>query len=101
MVTLRPRSLSGLLSAALLLIVLPLTAGVVYGAVQLRQLTRASDALVQDSILLTQHTQVLFQNIAAMERSASYYALLDDPRPLARFEENAVQFNRTLDQLVE
>ena len=99
MTTLRPRSLSGLLSAALLLIVLPLTAAVVYGAVQLRQLSQASDALVRDSILLTQQTQALFQHIAAMERSASYYSVLDDPRLAAAFERNALQFNRTLDEL--
>jgi two-component system sensor histidine kinase GlrK len=99
MAILRPRSLSGLLSAALLLIVLPLTAAVVYGAVQLRQLSRTSDVLVRDSIALTQQTQVLFQNIAAMERSASLYGLLDDPRLAAAFDANYRAFGRTLQLL--
>ncbi|HEU0225720.1 MAG TPA: ATP-binding protein [Steroidobacteraceae bacterium] len=99
MVNLRPRSLSGLLSAALLLIVLPLTAAVVYGGVQLRQLSRASDALVRDSIGLTQHTQVLFQNIAAMERSASLYAVLEDPRLASAFGANQRALELTLDRL--
>lgn len=99
MAILRPRSLSGLLSAALLLIVLPLTAAVVYGAVQLRQLSRTSDILVRDSIALTQQTQVLFQNIAAMERSASLYGLLDDPRLAAAFDANYRAFGRTLQLL--
>lgn len=101
MTTLRPRSLSGLLSAALLLIVLPLTAAVVYGAVQLRQLSVASAALVRDSIELTRHTQVLFQYISAMERSASLYSVLQDPRVAAAFDTNAQAFSRTLDQLAE
>ncbi len=101
MVNLRPRSLSGLLSAALLLIVLPLTAAVVYGGVQLRQLSRTSDALVRDSIGLTQHTQVLFQNISAMERSASLYAVLEDPRLAAAFDGNEQALETTLDRLAE
>ena len=95
----RPRSLSGLLSAALLLLVLPLIAAVVYGAVQLRALSRASDDLVRDSIALTQQTQVLFQNIAAMERSASLYGVLDDPRLAAAFDANHRAFKRTLELL--
>ncbi|MBX3703134.1 MAG: HAMP domain-containing histidine kinase [Steroidobacteraceae bacterium] len=99
MASLRPRSLSGLLSAALLLIVLPLTAAVVYGGVQLRQLSRTSDALVRDSIGLTQHTQVLFQNIAAMERSASLYAVLEDPRLATAFSTNERALEATLDRL--
>ena len=101
MITLRPRSLSGLLSAALLLIVLPLTAAVVYGGVQMREMSRASDALVRDSVELTQQTQVLFQNIAAMERSASLYVVLEDPRLAAAFDANLGAFNRTLDSLAD
>src|SRR5688572_26752891 len=99
--TLRPRSLSGLLSAALLLIVLPLTAAVVYGGVQLRKMSRASDALVRDSVELTQQTQVLFQIIAAMERSASLYVVLEDPRLATAFTTNQRAFNETLDSLAE
>ena len=99
--TLRPRSLSGLLSAALLLIVLPLTAAVVYGGVQMRKMSRASDALVRDSVELTQQTQVLFQIIAAMERSASLYVVLEDPRLATAFDANQRAFNETLDSLAE
>jgi two-component system sensor histidine kinase GlrK len=101
MTIVRPRSLSGLLSAALLLIVLPLTAAVVYGAVQLRELSRTSNALVRDSIALTQRTQVLFQNIAAMERSASLYGVLADPRLAAAFDANHRAFTRTLGLLAD
>jgi two-component system sensor histidine kinase GlrK len=69
--------------------------------VQLRQLSRTSDALVRDSIELTQHTQVLFQNIAAMERSANYYVVLDDPRLAAAFDANERAFSQTLQQLAD
>ena len=80
MTRIRPQSLSGLLSAALLLIVLPLTVALVYGGVQLRQLSRTSDVLVRDSIQRTQETQRLLRYIYAMERSADTYSVLDDPR---------------------
>jgi two-component system sensor histidine kinase GlrK len=101
MTVIRPQSLSGLLSAALLLIVLPLTAAIVYGGVQLRALSRTSDLLVRDSITLTQHTQVLFQYIAAMERAASIYGVLNDPRVAQSYESNYEAFGRTLEKLTE
>ena len=97
----RPQSLSGLLSAALLLIVLPLTVALVYSGVQLRQLSRTSDVLVRDSITLTQHTQLLFQDITAMERAANYYAVLNDPRLAKAFDSHYVAFLRTLQKLAE
>ena len=101
MTRIRPQSLSGLLSAALLLIVLPLTVALVYGGVQLRQLSRTSDLLVRDSIALTQHTQVLFQDIAAMERAASLYGVLNDSRLAKAFESNYAAFSRTLQKLAD
>ncbi|HEY8265743.1 MAG TPA: ATP-binding protein [Steroidobacteraceae bacterium] len=101
MTRIRPQSLSGLLSAALLLIVLPLTIALVYGGLQLRELSRTSDRLVRDSITLTQHTQVLFQDITAMERAANLYAVLNDPRVAKAFESNYTAFNRTLEKLAD
>ena len=101
MTRIRPQSLSGLLSAALLLIVLPLTAALVYGGVQLRQISRTNDVLVRDSIVLGQLTQLLFQDITAMERSASLYAIMDDQRVARSFETNYTAFNRTLQKLAE
>ena len=97
----RPQSLSGLLSAALLLIVLPLTVALVYGGLQLRALSRASDVLVRESITLTQHTQQLFQDITAMERRATYYRILRE-RDIARaFETDYAGFIRNLQRLAE
>ena len=99
MTRIRPQSLSGLLSAALLLIVVPLVAAIVYGGVQLRQLSRTSDVLMRDSLTLTQHTQRLYQHIVAMERSANIYSILNDAAVARRFDENHAAFNRTLDQI--
>jgi two-component system, NtrC family, sensor histidine kinase GlrK len=101
MTRIRPQSLSGLLSASLLLIVLPLTIAVVYGGLQLRELSRTSDVLVRDSITLTQHTQALFQNIAAMQRRTDYYRLLGDPGIAAAFDDDYIEFTRTLTKIAE
>jgi two-component system sensor histidine kinase GlrK len=101
MTPIRPQSLSGLLSAALLLIVVPLTAAIVYGALQLREFSRTSDLLVRDSITLTQHTQVLFQDIAAMERAANLFGITNDSRYAVSFDSNYDAFNRTLEKLAE
>lgn len=99
MSTLRPQSLSGLLSAALLLIVLPLTAALVYGALQLRQISRASDALVRESVTLTQHTQELFRDILLMERSANLYGIIGAESLASAFENNYAAFQTHLDSL--
>jgi two-component system sensor histidine kinase GlrK len=101
MALVRPQSLSGLLSTALLLIVLPLTVAIVYGGVQLRELSRTSDVLVRDSITLTQHTQLLFQNISAMERTASLFGITNDLRYARAFESNYDAFRRTLERLAD
>ncbi|MGH8243725.1 MAG: ATP-binding protein [Steroidobacteraceae bacterium] len=101
MTRIRPQSLSGLLSAALLVIVLPLTVALVYGGLQLRELSRASDVLVRDSITLTQHTQVLFQNITLMERAANIYGVLRDPRLARAFESHYGAFSETLLKLAD
>jgi two-component system sensor histidine kinase GlrK len=99
MTRIRPQSLSGLLSAALLLIVLPLTAALVYGGVQLRHLSRASELLVRDSITLTQHTQRQFQDIALMERQANLYSVTNDARYRAAFDGHFAALLATLEQV--
>ena len=99
MTRIRPQSLSGLLSAALLLIVLPLTAALVYGGVQLRELSRTSDRLVRDSITLTRHTQVLFRDVSAMEQAANLYGIMGDVRVAQRFENTFEAFKATLLEL--
>ncbi len=80
MPSLRPKSLSSLLTVSLALLVLPLLLAVSYGALQLRQLSKDSDELVRQSVETARLTQGLFQNITAMERAASLFAVLGDAR---------------------
>lgn len=77
---LRPRSLSGLLSVSLALLVLPLLAAVGYGANQVRHLSKDSELLVRQSVETARLTQQLFRDLTSMERSAGLYAVLSDPR---------------------
>ena len=80
MTRLRHGSLSGLLAVSLALLVLPLLVAVSYGAVQLRELSKDSDRLLRLSVETARLTQQLFQDVTSLERSASLYAVLDDPR---------------------
>ena len=95
----RTGSLTALLSLGLLLLVLPLAAAVVQGAVQLRGLSQATDVLVHEAVDLTRHTQSLFQQLAAYERTASLFVLLRDERLLEASRANRQHMVDTLDQL--
>jgi two-component system sensor histidine kinase GlrK len=75
----RPRSLSGLLTISLALLVLPLLIAVAYGASQLRALSKNSDELVRQGVETARLTQQLFRDLTSMERSGGLYAVLDDP----------------------
>ena len=75
----RSRSLSGLLTLSLALLVLPLLLAVSYGATQLRELSKDSDRLVRQSVETARLTQQLFRDLTSMERSAGLFSVLDDP----------------------
>jgi len=75
----RPRSLSGLLTISVVLLVLPLLFAVAYGTFQLRQLSKDSDDLVRHGVETARLAQELFRNLTSMERSAGLYTVLDDP----------------------
>jgi two-component system sensor histidine kinase GlrK len=79
--------------------VLPLTAAIVYGGVQLRMLSRTSDVLVRDSVTLTQHTQRQFQDIALMERQANLYSVTNDSRFRTAFDGHYAALLATLEQI--
>jgi two-component system sensor histidine kinase GlrK len=95
----RPKSLSTLLTTSLLLVILPLLLAIGYGAIQLRQLSADSKVLVRDSVETARATQALFQHIAAMERAAGLYVLLEDPRLREAHQTAHLALLDTLDSL--
>jgi two-component system, NtrC family, sensor histidine kinase GlrK len=95
----RPHSLTDLLALGLVLVALPLVAAIVHGGMQLQRLAGESQDLVRRSVEATHHNESLFENITAMERSASLYVVLNDARLAEAFRANHGRFMETLQAL--
>lgn len=75
----RPKSLSSLMLTGFALVSVPLLLAVVIAATKVRVLSEESAALVRSGVETAHLTQQLFQQIAAIERSAKLYQVLNDP----------------------
>jgi two-component system sensor histidine kinase GlrK len=84
----RPRSLSGLILVGLLLVSLPLLAGVVSAVLEMTRLSESSERLVIHGVQATRYSQALVRQVAAMERTARLYQLLGRSELKAVFDEN-------------
>jgi two-component system sensor histidine kinase GlrK len=78
-----PGSLTGILGLALTVTTIPLLLGTIAAAVQMRDLALASERLVLNGVLATRHTQAIVRQVAAMERAARLYQILQRPSLLA------------------
>lgn len=96
---LRPRSLTDLLALGLLLVAVPLVSAVLYSGWQLQRLSAESQTLLRRGVEATRQTQTLFEQVAAMERSANLYAVLGDPRLLEAFASNQTRLIETIGAL--
>lgn len=95
----RPRSLGGLIFLGLLLVSLPLLAGVVSAALEISRLADSSERLVLHGMQATRYSQAMVRQVAAMERSARLYQLLGQPELRAVFDENHRRMQAVLDGL--
>jgi len=95
----RPRSLSGLLLIGFSLVAAPLFVAIVNAAVQIRSLADESKTLVRQGVDITRHNQLLFEEIAALERTARLYQVLGRPDLLDVFRENHQRFLSTIEDL--
>ncbi|MGE3601668.1 MAG: hypothetical protein AB7N70_39710, partial [Dehalococcoidia bacterium] len=95
----RPRSLTDLLALGLLLVAVPLVSAVLYSGWQLQRLSAESQALFRRGVEATRQTQTLFEQVAAMERSAYLHAVLGDPRLLEAFASNQTRLIETIGAL--
>jgi two-component system sensor histidine kinase GlrK len=75
----RPKSLSSLMLTGFALVSVPLLFAVVIAVTKVRALSEESAALVRSGVETAHLTQQLFQQIAAIERSAKLYQVLNDP----------------------
>ncbi len=95
----KPRSLSGLMLLGFGLIAVPLLIAVVNAAFQIRRLAARSEALVVQGVQATRYNQLLFEQIASLERNARLYQVLADRELLAIYRQNHERFQDTLDAL--
>jgi two-component system sensor histidine kinase GlrK len=95
----KPRSLSGLMLLGFSLVALPLLVAVIIAAVQIRRLAQQSELLVEQGVQATRYNQVLFEQIASMERRARLYQVLRDRELVDVYRDNHQSFGETLDNL--
>ncbi len=94
----KPRSLSGLMLLGFCLVALPLLVAVIIAAVQIRKLAQQSEQLVERGVQATRYNQLLFEQIASMERSARFYQVIG-PELVDVYRENHERFGDTIDNL--
>jgi len=95
----KPRSLSGLMLLGLSLVAIPLLIAVVNAAVQIRRLASQSEALVVQGVQATRYNQLLFEQIASLERSARLYQVIGNRELLEVYRQNHERFQDTLQSL--
>jgi two-component system, NtrC family, sensor histidine kinase GlrK len=94
-----PKSLNGMLLLGLGAVAVPLLAAVLYATTEIRQLHRASEGLVTDSVQTTRLAGDMFRQIAALKLSAGLYQVMKKPEQLVNWRNNDEQLHNTVEQL--
>lgn len=92
----RPKSLNSLMLTGFALVSVPLLLAVVIAATKVRTLSEDSAALVRSGVETAHLTQQLFQQIAAIERSARLFQVLGDPGLIEVYRDSRQRFLVTL-----
>src|SRR5262245_57432405 len=95
----KPRSLSGLMLLGFGLVAVPLLIAIVSAAVQIRRLAERSQTLVVQGVQAPRYNQLLFEQIASLERNARLYQVIADRELLEIYRENHERFLDTLESL--
>jgi len=95
----KPRSLSGLMLLGFSLVAVPLLVAVVNAAVQIQRLAAQSEILVVQGVQATRYNQLLFEQIASLERSARLYQVFANRELLEVYRQNHERFQDTLEAL--
>ena len=83
----------------LTLVAVPLLIAVVNAAVQIRRLASQSESLVVRGVQATRYNQLLFEQIASLERSARLYQVIGNRELLEVYRQNHERFQDTLEAL--
>ena len=95
----KPRSLSGLMLLGFGLVAVPLLIAIVSATVQIRRLAERSQTLVVQGVQAARYNQLLFEQIASLERNARLYQVIADRELLQIYRQNHERFHDTLDAL--
>ncbi|MGH8319462.1 MAG: ATP-binding protein [Steroidobacteraceae bacterium] len=95
MLSVRPKSLSGLMLFGLGLLALPLLVAIITAALQIRTLATTGQKIVIEGVTAARASQQLFSQIASLERTARLYDVLNDPKLLESYEQEDEAFSST------
>jgi len=94
--SLRPRSLTGLILLGFVIVALPALLGTISAAIEMRNLSSASERLVVDGVAATQYTQALVRQVSSLERTVRLYQIIPRPALLDTFRQNRDLLVKTL-----
>src|SRR5512134_431231 len=95
--SLRPRSLTGLILLGFVIVALPALLGTISAAIEMRNLSSASERLVVDGVAATQYTQALVRQASSLERTVRLYQIIPRATLLEPFDQNRKLLLETLD----
>jgi two-component system sensor histidine kinase GlrK len=92
----RPRSLTGLILLGFVIVALPALLGTISAAIEMRNLSAASERLVVNGVAATRYTQALVRQVSSLERTVRLYQIIPRPALLDTFRQNRDLLNKTL-----
>jgi len=92
----RPRSLTGLILLGFVIVALPALLGTISAAIEMRNLSAASERLVVNGVAATQYTQALVRQVSSLERTARLYQIIPRPALINTFRQNRDLLVKTL-----
>src|SRR5215467_10198639 len=95
----RPKSLSGLMLLGLGLMAVPLVAAIVTALLQMRVLADTGQRIIVEGVSAARASQLLFGQIASLERTARLFNVLGDPKLLDLYRSEDERLTLTRDPL--
>src|SRR6187549_1762785 len=92
----KPRSLTGLILLSFVIVALPALLGTISAAIEMRNLSTASERLVVNGVAATQYTQALVRQVSSLERTVRLYQIIPRPALLDTFRQNRELLLKTL-----
>src|ERR1700691_6496771 len=96
----RPKSLSGLILIGFTVMAAPLLFAIVIAAVQMDRLSNRSEQLVVHGIQSTRNNQRMFEEIAALERTARLYQIIGNADLVDSYSHHNDRLVTTLNDLL-